>query len=64
MNSQEQVFKQTGIVTKRYMDKISPYEMIVESITLQNREIYELQKKYLEMSALVEKLPPVNPEDF
>ena len=37
---------QTAPITEKYIDKVLPYELLVEAITLQNQEIYKLQTEY------------------
>lgn len=37
MNEKSSGYQETAEITKRYLEKIEPYEIIVESIALQNR---------------------------
>lgn len=40
MSDKNKICSETSPITKNYLEKIEPYEIIVESIALQNREIY------------------------
>lgn len=54
---ESEAFRLTMPVTQAYQENILPYEMVVESINLQDQELYELEKQYIAMKKQVEELP-------